>query len=98
MPSWLRVIETRSLPISTWRFGACTSRFYSVVVDDERSITFDGDTSLRRGLTGHKDVRRARWSILGALAKECRYSYYKKLNIGVDATTPMRYSFGSFQQ
>jgi len=76
------------LPISTCRIGASTSRFYSVVVDDARNITFDGDTSLRRGFIEHKGGRRARWSILGAKAKECRYSYHKNLNISVDMTTP----------
>ena len=67
-----------------------TSRFYSVVVDDTRNITFDGDTSLRRGFIEHKGGRRARWSILGAKAKECRYSYHENLNISIDTTTQPR--------
>ena len=47
MPSRRRVIKTSLLPISTCRIGASTSRFYSVLVDDARNITFD-DTSRRR--------------------------------------------------
>ena len=76
------------LPISACRIGASTSRFYSVVVDDARNITFDGDTSLRRGFIEHKGGGRAHWGILGAKAKECRYSYHKNLNISVDTVTP----------
>ena len=78
------------LPILTCRIGASTSRFYSVVVDDALNITFDGDTSLRRGVIEHKGGRRAHWSILGTKAKECRYSYHKNLNIKVDTATPPR--------
>ena len=65
-------------------------RFYSVVVDDARSIAFDGDTSLLRGFIEHKGGHRASWSILGAKPKERRYSCHIHLNISVDATTPPR--------
>ena len=46
---------------STWRLGAILQaqrirRFYSVVVEDARSISFDGDTSLRRGFMSKKAV------------------------------------------
>ena len=54
-------------------------RFYSVVVEDARSITFDGDTSLRRGFLGQKSGRRASWGVLGATAKECRHSSHINL-------------------
>ena len=59
---------------STWRLGAILQaqrirRFYSVVVEDARSISFDGDTSLRRGFIEQNGGRRASWSILGAKAK-----------------------------
>ena len=83
-------MKTSLLPISTCRIGASTSRFYSVVVVDARNITFDGATSLCRGFIEREGGRRARWSILDAKAKECRYSYYNNLNISVDTTTPQR--------
>ena len=60
---------------------------YSIVVDDALYIIFDGDTSLRRGTIEHKGGRRARWSILGAKAKEVKCSYHNNLNISVDTTT-----------
>ena len=58
-------------------------RFYSVVVDDARSIAFDGDTSLLRGFIEHKGGHRASWSILGAKAKETRYSYHKNYQVNI---------------
>ena len=64
---------------STCRIDASASRFYSVVVDDARNITFDGDTSLRRGFLGQKSGRRASWGVLGATAKECRHSSHINL-------------------
>ena len=52
--------------LSNW----CKYKPLLLVVGDARNVTFDGDTSLRRGFTEHKGGRRARWSILGAKAKK----------------------------